>query len=411
MEQTDKKTAMSGSPTQEEGYAHNKVELGGNKTIMCSVLFLDIVAYSRKSVSEQMELKNSLNSALAEAISMVPTDDRIILDTGDGAAISFLGDVEDALKVALVLAQSLQRERAEQGAPIPVRMGINLGPVRLIKDINGQPNIVGDGINVAQRVMEFSEAGQILISRSYHDAISNLSQEYAAMLHYHGKFTDKHVREHEVYSVRYKEGEQPAPVRNAAHGRDAGGVHDLFSRVSNIFEKAASQPRILIGGIIVGAILLATARMVRIGPQTVAVPAQNTEIAAPQQPTAGVAAQDGQSAREMPAPEVNALQPQDRANRNPAPQASSPEHPAAKPAVTSESPDMGRVSIAVTPWGEVYLDGNIQGISPPLNELEVTPGTHNIEIRNKTSKKYSRTILVKPGQKIFIKYKFTNPLK
>ena len=174
-----------------------------NKTIMCSVLFLDIVEYSKKSVSGQISLKDRFNTYLSSAISDVPITDRIILDTGDGAAINFLGDVEDALKAALCLRESLLNEDESESHPLLVRMGINLGPVRLVRDINGQPNIVGDGINVAQRVMGFADAAQILVSRSYYDAVSRLSPQYAGMFHYQGSRTDKHVREHEVYAIGY----------------------------------------------------------------------------------------------------------------------------------------------------------------------------------------------------------------
>ncbi len=179
------------------------MEERGNKTIMCSVLFLDIVEYSKKSVAGQISLKDRFNSYLSEAIRDVPMTDRIILDTGDGAAINFLGDVEDALKAALGLRESLLNEGPDVDQPLLVRMGINLGPVRLVRDINGQPNIVGDGINVAQRVMGFADVAQILVSRSYYDAVSRLSPQYAGMFHYQGSRTDKHVREHEVYAIGY----------------------------------------------------------------------------------------------------------------------------------------------------------------------------------------------------------------
>ena len=84
---------------------------------------------------------------------------------------------------------------------LQIRVGINLGPVRLVKDINGQPNIIGDGINVAQRVMSFAEPGQILVSRSYYDVMVRLSEDYTQLLRYEGAKTDKHVREHEVYAI------------------------------------------------------------------------------------------------------------------------------------------------------------------------------------------------------------------
>lgn len=177
------------------------MEERSNKTIMCSVLFLDIVEYSKMSVSGQISLKDRFNSYLSTAIRDMPVADRIILDTGDGAAINFLGDVEDALKTALSLRESILNEDPGLNPPLLVRAGINLGPVRLVRDINGQPNIVGDGINVAQRIMGFADADQILVSRSYYDAVSRLSSEYTGMFSYQGSRTDKHVREHEVYAI------------------------------------------------------------------------------------------------------------------------------------------------------------------------------------------------------------------
>jgi hypothetical protein len=223
----------------------------GNKTIMCSVLFLDIVEYSKKSVAGQISLKDRFNSYLSTAIQDVPVADRIILDTGDGAAINFLGDVEDALKAALSLRESLLGEDPSIEPPLLVRMGINLGPVRLVRDINGQPNIVGDGINVAQRVMGFADASQILVSRSYYDAVSRLSPTYAGMFHYQGSRTDKHVREHEIYAIGYP-GDQ-----TAKHAESGGIAERAASRYAGLveharqgWESAAARLEALSGGLL-----------------------------------------------------------------------------------------------------------------------------------------------------------------
>ncbi|HXU93826.1 MAG TPA: adenylate/guanylate cyclase domain-containing protein [Gallionella sp.] len=206
----------------------------GNKTIMCSVLFLDIVEYSKKSVAGQISLKDRFNDYLSAAIRDVPVADRIILDTGDGAAINFLGDVEDALRAALSLRESLLNEEPGLEHPLLVRMGINLGPVRLVRDINGQPNIVGDGINVAQRVMGFADASQILVSRSYYDAVSRLSPTYAGMFHYQGSRTDKHVREHEIYAIGYPS--DRTQTKQAELGASSG--HQTPSSYATLRERA-----------------------------------------------------------------------------------------------------------------------------------------------------------------------------
>ncbi|MEX2240388.1 MAG: adenylate/guanylate cyclase domain-containing protein, partial [Burkholderiales bacterium] len=143
-----------------------------SRTLVCSIVFLDIVEYSAKPVAEQLLLKQAFNKLLSSALENVAPRDRVVLDTGDGAGITFLGDPEDALFVAMSLRAAA---RAESSGAIAVRIGINLGPVRLVKDINGQINIIGDGINVAQRVMTFAQAGQLLVSRSFYEVVSCLS--------------------------------------------------------------------------------------------------------------------------------------------------------------------------------------------------------------------------------------------
>lgn len=172
-----------------------------NRTFICSVLFLDIVEYSQRSVAEQIALKERFNAVLTEAIAGVPTDDRIILDTGDGAAVSFLGDPEDTLFAGMSLRDAVSSQEATTGPRLQIRVGVNLGPVRLVKDINGNPNIIGDGINVAQRIMGFAGKGELLVSRSFYEVVSRLSGDYATLFRYEGSRTDKHQRAHEVYAV------------------------------------------------------------------------------------------------------------------------------------------------------------------------------------------------------------------
>jgi len=163
------------------------------RTRVCSVLFLDIVDYSRRDVAEQIRLKNMFNLVMSSALGHVEPEERVVVDTGDGAAITFLGDPERALYVALEVFDNV--------GELPVRMGINLGPVSLMKDLNGSDNVIGDGINVAQRVMSFAGSGELLVSRVFYDIVSRLSDDYAAMFKMEGSRTDKHERAHDLYSV------------------------------------------------------------------------------------------------------------------------------------------------------------------------------------------------------------------
>jgi class 3 adenylate cyclase len=173
-----------------------------NKTSICSIVFLDIIDYSKKSDADQIEVKNQFNDLVNRSLKGVAQNDRIILDTGDGVAIAHMGSPEDAMFVALTIRDGILKINQYSPTPLYVRFGINLGPVRIVTDINGQPNIIGDGINVAQRIMSFAQANQILVSRSYYEVTSRLTVEFSEMFDYSGVKHDKHVREHEVYSVR-----------------------------------------------------------------------------------------------------------------------------------------------------------------------------------------------------------------
>jgi serine/threonine-protein kinase len=77
-----------------------------------------------------------------------------------------------------------------------------------------------------------------------------------------------------------------------------------------------------------------------------------------------------------------------------------PAAPAAKP------PALGRVGFAVTPWGEVYIDGRKTGITPPLKEIRLPPGKHTIEIRNTTFPPHRQTVDLRTDSSVRIKHKF-----
>lgn len=387
------------------------MEERGNKTIMCSVLFLDIVAYSKKSVSAQIAQKELFNSILANAISHVPVNDRVILDTGDGAAITFLGDVEDALKAVLLCREGFLAEGANMDPPLQVCMGINLGPVRLVQDLNGRPNIVGDGINVAQRIMAFAKPGQILVSRSYFDAASRLSQEYAGLFRSEGTRADKHDRVHEIYSI-IQPGEDRAQVgvdtlglaiKLSAIGQVTGKLQNALSA----FKEAAPQQRALYAGIAATALALLVVVAVKImhrADNTVA-PAtaeQSQPAASAVASSAKVADAEPAAKTVEPAPEAKSktANHKDKHADKTKDSAKQDKHSDAK------SASAATVTIAVIPWGEVYLDGKQQGVSPPLDVLHVTPGKHEIEIRNTTFPPYTLSVVVKAGEQLKIKHKF-----
>jgi hypothetical protein len=136
----------------------------------------------------------------------------VILDTGDGAAITLMGAPEEALFIAMSVRDGILERNKTHAQQILVRIGINLGSIRVMKDLNDRPNIIGDGINVAQRIMSFANENQILVSRSYYEVTSRLTKEITNMFTYSGIKQDKHIREHEVYVIKSKAEEEDAQL-------------------------------------------------------------------------------------------------------------------------------------------------------------------------------------------------------
>ena len=342
------------------------------RTLVCSVLFLDIVEYSKKPVSDQLQIKQEFNRVLQKALEQVPQRDRIILDTGDGAAVTFMGDPEDALFAAMAVRDS--------AGALAVRLGVNLGPVRLVKDLNGQMNIIGDGINVAQRVMSFSHPGQLLVSRSFYEVVSCLSRDYANLFHHEGARTDKHVREHDVYSVV---GGTPASKRlgdTVTQSLDGEVPAKWISRSGPLGLRHSAL-------VIAGLVLLVLVGG-GVGARAILEPA----AAAPEKPAEATA-----PAAATPAP--------------PAPARTEP--PAKKLVARAEKrlekhapAGAGKLELAIAPWGEILVDGKSRGVSPPLRVLDLPAGAHTIEVRNSTFPAHVQKVQVKAGEAVKIQHRF-----
>ena len=170
-----------------------------HRTWLCNVLFLDIVGYSKLSVDRQMAVFKHFNALIDEGLANLAGDECITIDTGDGKAICYLGDPEEILLVAISLRDAFS-SHDHTLTPYNVRLGINLGPVKIV-EIQGERHVIGDAINVAQRIMDFAKPAQLLVSRSFYEVVSCVSENYLAMFNYLGMHADKHVRQHALYEI------------------------------------------------------------------------------------------------------------------------------------------------------------------------------------------------------------------
>lgn len=96
--------------------------------------------------------------------------------------------------------------------------------------------------------------------------------------------------------------------------------------------------------------------------------------------------------------------PKERKSVAPAPAARTAE-PEEDVAVAAPA-EPGFLAFAITPWGEVRVDGKTIGVSPPLQEIKVGAGRHRVEVRNSTFTPLVQVVEVKPGERIRIRHRF-----
>ncbi len=174
---------------------------------MAYVLFMDIVAYSRLATDTQQQIVNRLQRVVRETPEFqraIAQNQLIGLPTGDGMALVFFGDPQSPVQCAVEVSLALTFL-----PKLPVRIGMHAGPVYRTTDITGKENVAGDGINMAQRVMDCGDAGHILVSKSLADVLRQLSGWTGALTDL-GEVAVKHgVRVH-VFNLQIKGVGNPA---------------------------------------------------------------------------------------------------------------------------------------------------------------------------------------------------------
>src|SRR5207247_1578233 len=153
------------------------------------VLFIDIVGYSKLSISDQHatieELKRIVRASVqfqqAEAASCLTR-----IPTGDGMALAFYTSPEAPVQSAVEISRTLKEHPRLQ-----VQMGIHSGSVGGLVDVNERANLAGAGLNMAQRVMDCGDAGHILLSKHVAEDLEEY-EKWRPLLHDLGTCEVKH---------------------------------------------------------------------------------------------------------------------------------------------------------------------------------------------------------------------------
>src|SRR5262249_40950484 len=179
------------------------------------ILFLDIVGYSKLLSDEQKELVQELNQIVRESeqFRAAEAEGKLTrLPTGDGMVLVFTNNPEAPVECALEISKALQSH-----PKLKLRMGIHSGPVNPVADVNDQSNLLGAGINVAQRVMSCGDAGHILLSKHFAEDLEHYAH-WKSHLHSVGEVPDKHglkVPLVNLYTDQVGNAALPAKLRQA----------------------------------------------------------------------------------------------------------------------------------------------------------------------------------------------------
>jgi TolB-like protein/class 3 adenylate cyclase/Tfp pilus assembly protein PilF len=153
------------------------------------VLFIDIVGYSKLSISDQHAAVEELTRIVrrSEQFQRAEAASRLTrIPTGDGMALAFYTSPEAPVRCAVEISRTLKQQPRLQ-----LRMGIHSGPVGGVVDVNERANLAGAGINMAKRVMDCGDAGHILLSKHVAEDLEEY-QQWRPLLHDLGSFEVKH---------------------------------------------------------------------------------------------------------------------------------------------------------------------------------------------------------------------------
>jgi len=173
--------------------------------------FTDIVAGSNPNIvtMEQARKVVVLNQLIERTETYKHHDKNsiVILPTGDGMAIGFGDSPEYPLRLSIQLHKELFKyNKTKKGKEkLLLRIGIDTGPVYVVKDLTGKDNVWGPGIIMTRRVMDLAGDMNIFSSSRYAEDVRSLSPEYKEMMHPIGDYSIKHGETLQLYNI-YGEG-------------------------------------------------------------------------------------------------------------------------------------------------------------------------------------------------------------
>ena len=145
------------------------------RTAQIRCVYIDIVHFSRgRSIESQTAIMGRLAMVVRTTLRALAVEDGglLIIPTGDGVCLCLIDQIEpfdQDIRIALMVLEQLHLlnlAEPDRECRFAVRIGLNENQDNLVTDIAGGRNVIGLGINMAQRVMSVAGPSQLMLGPS-----------------------------------------------------------------------------------------------------------------------------------------------------------------------------------------------------------------------------------------------------
>jgi serine/threonine-protein kinase len=204
---------------------------------------------------------------------------------------------------------------------------------------------------------------------------------------------------------RYRSARQLSrALRNWISEETNGLAHARPSRARAPWVWAAGATAVLVLGVSAWLFVAVRSNEVAVAPAPAAVPIAAVVAPPATAPVEPVAIAQAPAAGPVVAPP--AAKPRGDASRARDKSAARDVAPVVAAPVEAPPPAQGTVQLAVSPWGNVEVDGKPAGTTPPLARLTLPVGTHQIVVRNDDFPAHTVSITVSEDRPVMLRHRF-----
>lgn len=181
------------------------------KPFRAYIVIIDIVGFSDRNSDEQAECVSEFLSGLKKSLKILDGFDFSIYSIGDGVIVS-INEKDYKREIIAEKPILLAKEVMKNRGNIELRISINYSDVERMVPVGGigldtSSIQIGNGINIAERIIRFCEQNEIIVSRRYYDLLLEFGYSREYKFFPCGRVFVKHMKDVEIFSYTPKEDE------------------------------------------------------------------------------------------------------------------------------------------------------------------------------------------------------------